>query len=245
VKLFQRLLACSVALAGIAPEPVRADADYSGTYILLQVSTTVTRLPVVDDYYGSARSVSVQKLSQQGDRLRGVGHLCELKMVGSNDLIVTELPDAFRRAIPPVVTDAELRTEGSTVRLRQASQTIVLGAKLKSPETDPLPEKPADPRVTDDDKDGHPGVTVKVRGLVNGEMYLTQRSRSSLDGVANESGFRGLINFRSEQRVLEATSVFLSSPPANGPDPSRSYFILQRVSSGTSCAEAIRWAKRH
>ena len=38
----------------------------------------------------------------------------------------------------------------------------------------PLPGEADDPRVVDADSDGNPGVTVQVRGLIDGEVYMVQ-----------------------------------------------------------------------
>ena len=46
---------------------------------------------------------------------------------------------------------------------RPATPTPV-GIRLDDPANDVLPTDPTDPRISDDDGDGNPGVTVTVRG---------------------------------------------------------------------------------
>ena len=218
------------------------DADYSGTYILIQETATVTSLPVLADVTATTRAVSVQNLTQEGARLRGSGELCDVHLTSTSKMITMTLPQAFIRALPPVITDAVLDRRGGKLRFTQRPETIVLGASLSQPKTEPLPTEQDDPRVVDSDGDGHPGVTVNVSGFVSGDIYLVQRGTSSLDGWAQGDGFAGAVRFTNEQKILDATSRFLKSGPNAKPDLKKSRFVLKRVPSSTTCAQAKRLA---
>lgn len=215
---------------------------YSGTYVLLQQTTTVAEVPVVADVVASTRAVSLQKLRFEGDRLYGQGTLCDLRIESSSSLVKTELPAAFRRALPPVRTDARLLEQDGKLFFQQGWQTLVVGARLERPDA-PLPTSAEDPRVVDADGDGQPGVTVKVSGLVSGEIYLVQRSRSRFRGEQVKDGFRGRIEFENEQSILGATRSVLKSAPDAKPDWNRSFFYLKKVPDSTSCAAATQIAE--
>ncbi|QDG54143.1 hypothetical protein FIV42_26395 [Persicimonas caeni] len=121
----------------------------------------------------------------------------------------------------------------------------VLGANLDA-EADKLPRKKSDPRVIDGDKDGHPGMTVRVSGLIDGELYLLQKSWDRLWGkMLGDGRIVGRIKWRTEQVVLDSTSRLLGDPPESKPhpDPKQSYFRMKRVTAQTSCADIVKTQK--
>lgn len=223
-------------------EVTPAIGDHSGTYVLVQQTTTVAEVPIVADVVARTRAISLQRLRARGDRLEGQGTLCHLEMESSSSLVKTEFPPAFRRALPPVRTDARLEKQGDVLFFRQAKQTLVVGARLSKPD-EPLPTQADDRRVFDADGDGRPGVTVRISGIVSGDIHLVQRSTSRLSGAKTKGGFRGRIEFQSEQSILSATSSFLESAPEAKPDWSQSFFQLEKVSDSASCEDARRVAR--
>lgn len=244
---FWRLLAL-VLLGSVGTLPLYAretspDENLSGTYVLYQQTTTITELPVIKNYIAQTRAVSLQRLRHLGVRLEGEGDLCSVEIVGSSDVVRTELPIAFRRALPPVRTEGILRPSASGWLFEQPEQIVVLGARLADPRKEALPDGLRDRRIFDQDKDGHPGVTVLVHGLISGEVYVTQRSSSRLSGRQTADGFAGRIHFRTEQRILDASSSFLKNQLPQTPAPEQSFFRMKKVDAKTSCAEAQRLAQ--
>lgn len=214
--------------------------DYSGPYVLLQQTVTVAEIPVLADVVATARAVSLQNLVYRSGRLQGTGKVCHLHMETNSSLAQTEIPAAFRRSLPDVKTDAEVFAKDGTVVFRQAPQTLVVGAKLKVGEA--LPTEARDPRVFDQDQDEKPGVTVRVSGLISGDLYLVQRSTSRLYGALRGSAFTGRIEFQNEQSVLATTNRLFGSGPEPRPVPARSYFRLERVGPDATCEDASRIA---
>ena len=232
-----------------APTPTSSESDRagldsveSGSYLLLQQTVTVARVPVLADIVATTRALSIQKLELRGDRLVGEGRLCDLSVESSSDLVKTELPEAFRRALPPPRTDARLELRGGRIFFRQAAQTLVLGAKLSSP-GEALPTRVDDTRVVDSDRDGHPGVTVRVSGFVSGDIRLVQRSTSRLSGASVDGGFHGRVEFQNDQVVLDATNPLLKNGPTSEADFARSFFRLEKIPNDATCDEARRRAR--
>lgn len=242
-RMFLRGIPGFFGLAAASTISVASDGamerDFSGTYVLVQENVSRTKLPVVADIVTTTRTISLQRLTHHGDRLVGDGDVCELTMSSSSDLVVTEIPLGFRRALPKVRIDAKLTKKDGSVYFSQAPRTLVLGARLENLREN-LPESPADKRVWDQDKDGHPGMTVRVSGLVSGDVYVASRSTSSLEGKLLGSEFRGALRFRSEERILDATHPFLRSGSSSEPDLGQSRFRLVPISSGATCADAVR-----
>lgn len=222
-----------------------AEDDLSGTYVLFQQTTTLTRLPVLKDVTARTRSVALHELKHKGDRLFGAGKLCDLRIVSSSSMVKTSLPAAFRKLVSHLPFDARLKRDEGALTLEQESPTLVLGANLKNPLRDPLPTKAEDKRVIDQDGDGHPGVTVEISGIVSGQVYVVQRSKSMLVGEQKGSAFKGSVDFESEQKVIGASTGLLKRDPGGEPVPQNSYFVLQKVSSGMSCSDAVSASQRY
>lgn len=219
--------------------------DFSGRWVMVQKTVTVADVPVVGEIRSTTRAVVLYTLDHQGDKLRGAGELCELDIDSGSTMIRTVLPDAFKRSLATPKLDAVLKQEGPQLRLRQGRTWSVVGAKLEDPSREALPTSASDARVYDQDKDGKPGVTVRVEGIVSGEIYVVQRSWSELEAVMREDDlFKGYVRFNQEQVILDATKKMLKKPPNSRPDLNRSVFQLKRVDSDATCASIRRIAAR-
>ncbi len=213
---------------------------FTGRWAMLQVIVTESDLPVVGKIYATTRVVTLFDLGYERQRLSGKGSLCLMEIDSGTSMVDTVLPAAFVRSLPRPVIDASLRQRGDRWLFGQKRQTILVGARLKDPLRDPLPTREGDSRVFDQDRDGKPGVTIHVDGIVQGDIYVVQRNWTALSGELEAPGrFKGRIVFGNEQHILGATSWFLKHPPGVKPTPERSLFHLVRVGSKTGCSEAL------
>lgn len=240
------LPACWLTLGSESLSGERSELD--GRYVLVQRTVVVAEIPILPDLSTETWSVSLVDLTVKEDpsgaQLQGRGRLCDIEMRSSSSLVRTELPAALKRLLADVDLEARLIRHPGGLRLRQAPRWLVLGAKLRDPEHDRLPESAADPRVFDHDGDGSPGVTVRVRGIVSGEVQVVQRGASALHGERDPNGFHGAIHFRTEDVVIGATKAALRTRTKTHPDPSRSTFVLRKVRSEMECADALAAARR-
>ncbi|MCL6643324.1 MAG: hypothetical protein K6T71_08450, partial [Candidatus Bipolaricaulota bacterium] len=109
----------------------------------------------------------------------------------------------------------------------------------------PLPTDPNYPRIFDQDKDGKPGITIRVSalGFIEGEIYIIQRDWNSLRSTTlTPTTIDGLIEWGSEQVVIGASNPLLAGQSENTPDPKRenSYFRTTRISANTDCAQILK-----
>lgn len=156
----------------------------------------------------------------------------------------TELGPRFVAAMPTWVAPLETEPEGSGHgSMRLPDRTIVLGADLEDPERDPLPDDAEDPRVTDPDGDGNPGVTVEVDGLVSGQVYLVQRLVRGLRGNVEPGGrITGTVTGGGDQAVIGASNVILKTfTPTfeHNPDPKRNTFVWVPVPADATCESIV------
>ena len=157
----------------------------------------------------------------------------------SDQPIETTISDVATSAIQPVPAEVEVSTKDGTTRLHRPETPTGVGIDLAKP-TDPLPTDPNDPRIVDDDHDGHPGITVHIRlnDDVQGDLYLARRERFAYDLEAQDDGrLTGTVEDHSEQLLIGASSdLFLTQAPwVQVEDRSKSPIILEPVDRDWDC----------
>ena len=103
------------------------------------------------------------------------------------------------------------------------------GLELKEPFTESLPDSPDDPRVTDQDGDGHPGVTL-ILGDGVCEIYVVQRTVSVYQGefqgpVLAAGPFQSLV----EQILLDGNQPLCQSENETVVNQERNRLYLVRL----------------
>jgi len=241
---FSRLFCTTLLVLCGSASSARSEAPLSGRYVLWQKTVTTNKIPILKDVTAQSIAVALVDVKHDGKRLRGEGRLCDLRLESSTRLVKTTFPAAFINALPPVRVDAAISQRGDESFLSSGTQTLVIGAELKRPEHEALPEVASDPRVIDQDKDGKPGMTVRVDGIVSGEIYVVQRSSTQYSGPATRDGFAGRIEVDVEQVIVGASSGLLRHGSTPEPNSKLSAFALGRVSNTATCAQAVAWARK-
>lgn len=107
---------------------------------------------------------------------------------------------------PPAVALTGVLADG---RLSTESAAIVFGAALADPVGDALPTTEGDARVRDQDRDGKPGVTIK---LSVGRIFAALRVRLALDAsVSSTSTIAGSADLHLDQAILGDTIPFVDA----------------------------------
>jgi hypothetical protein len=156
----------------------------------------------------------------------------------------TSLGPRFVAAMPSweasLTRDSESEDAGA---MRLAEAVMVLGARLDDPADDALPADADDPRITDPDGDGNPGVTVEVSGFVSGQVYVVQRLVRGLLGTATPDGrATGTVIGTGNQVVIGASNAILKTfTPRfeHNPDPKRNTFVWLPVPDGSTCESVM------
>lgn len=156
----------------------------------------------------------------------------------------TALGPEFVNAMPPWDAPLTRDHEGDGPgAVRVAEHVMVLGARLEDPAAEPLPTNPDDPRVTDPDGDGHPGVTVEVEGFVSGQVYLVQRLVRGFRGTVGGDGrITGTVIGAGDQVVIGASNAILKTfTPRfeHNPDPERNTFVWVPVPDDSTCETVV------
>ncbi len=237
---FLGLLALTIGLPLVAT----GTEDAAGRYAIVQTTVSKTKLPILSDVVATTRAVMLVDLDQDGNRLYGGGQLCHLQLTSTSSLVNTSFPKAFIRALPPIVFEAHLETRQDQPYLVSSRKTLVLGAHLDNPKNDKLPHSAEDSRVYDQDSDGHPGMTVRVSGVVSGEVYVVQRSSTQMAGPKTRRGFAGGVHFELEQNIVGASRSMLRRGPRPIADSSASRFEMLKMPISANCEEAVAVVNR-
>jgi hypothetical protein len=244
-----RLAAVAVAAtlaAGLPGHPTDREEppDLSGRWTMIQFLPEVANLPFVGEVTITAVVGLLVTVEQNGPHVTMYDTYCFTEVVTSSTLLTSEIPDAFMRSMKPAPRTAVLEPSDSGWRLLQDWHCEVRGALLEDPLVDPLPVSAFDPRVVDQDEDGHPGLSVPVTvlGVISGDTYVVQRLRYRTIGrVIDPDTIHGEIEWETKQNVLAATDLLLMLPFDEWPDPDRSNhrFDMRRVGSA-STHETVR-----
>lgn len=215
--------------------------DLSGIWAQKVVLTAVSDPPIVSNVTTETITylrVEIDQKSAADIKLKTTA--CAVDIKSDFKRIRTIVPQAFVNALGTTSRKGKLLRSGEQFYLDVAPNVQVTGAQLRQPESENLPTKPDDFRVTDPDRDQKPGVTLGIEGLVDGKIYVVQRGKDTYRGKVDPAGkIRGKVRWESEQVVLDSTSIFLGDPPPTWPhkDASRSYFEMKRLKKDLSCAQ--------
>ena len=234
--------------AAPAPDATPArDAALSGVWGMRLETTALTEIPFV------GQSVDVQialaRVTFSGEPLDAQASLttCGVRITSSQAAVEQILPEAFVSALGVAIRPFSYDPE--TGRFEAPRFVEVRGARLDTPETDALPTSAEDPRVFDQDADGKPGMTVRVQGLIDGEVYVVQRGANAFSGARVEgeatapTRFEGNVVWQSEQTVVGADNRVLemSLPSRPSEDAAQQKVVLMRLADDAGC-DAVRAA---
>lgn len=215
--------------------------DVSGRWAQKQVTTSVSEIPIVGQVETETIAYILLDIEQDGPRLKITSEVCTIDIDSEIKKVRSVIPKSMVEAIGVTKRRARLeRKKDGGVRFFQPRHTDLLGVKLDEKDAS-LPTEPDDPRVVDADDDGKPGVTVLIRGVIDGAVYVVQRSWSILRGTATEKKIDGAVTWKTEQEVLDASSALLNSNPDAKPHPNRDrhYFRSTKIGSKSTCRDIL------
>ncbi|NCY16112.1 MAG: hypothetical protein EBX39_04945 [Actinobacteria bacterium] len=158
----------------------------------------------------------------------------------TDQTLEVSISDAATRAILPIATPVEVSEVDGRFHIVRPATPTAIGITLADPAHDRLPTDPNDPRITDADGDGHPGVTSKVRisDALQGEVYIARREIFAYTLTQQtDDRLTGYVTDDSEQLVVGASDpIFMASGQWKQiDDTSRNPVIWQRVGADWDC----------
>lgn len=222
-------------------------AQVIGSYAVRTRLATIQTVPVLGKSPSLSERFGLITIEAAGEGLQVRESNCRIDIT-SKGPAQPSIPEAFTQAIPTVTAPFRVWTEGEQVLFAKDAVPTVIGAELLDPTRDALPTRANDPRVKDQDKDGKPGVTIKVSGsLINGEIYLVQRLNYSWQGrVSQPRQLSALLLDKGDQSIVDASQAILKSnvPVVNDPDASKSNVSFVELTEAYDCARLNKEAKQ-
>ena len=148
--------------------------------------------------------------------------MCAVESYDSSRLSQTRIPDQFVSAIPPQRIPIHLKDD----QISWDPIPVYMGFDGQKP----LPIELTDPRATDTDKDGVPGVTVLLDIPVVGtvELNMAQSSDIAMNGIWGSDGWRGQIKVQHmTQETIGSSNMVFNRSNQLIPQPELSTFWLR------------------
>ena len=154
----------------------------------------------------------------------------------------SEFSEKSVQAIKPRVQEVVLAPKDGRWHIHRPATPSLLG--ITGDPSQPLSKDPKDPRLSDPDEDGKPGITVKlsVGKFFEGELYITRREIFSNYLTLNGNGtLTGYVVDKSEQFVLGASKKILNQPSnsVQHPDKGLSPLLLVPVDEEIDTLEEL------
>ncbi|NRA44949.1 MAG: hypothetical protein HRU09_08355 [Oligoflexales bacterium] len=187
-------------------------------------------------------------LKIENDQLIATESFCHAEQLSSQPF-VTKIPDAMTTNIVPKSTPVDIKKQNGKWGFFRPETPTPIGVKLDDWANEPFPQDPNDPRLSDDDQDGKPGVTVKIRAywLFPVEIYIARREIFAYHVFQQKDGkLEGHVRDRSEQIIIGSSPEFLKIPNApfiQDKDPKKSPIILVPVSEDYDCSRLMKERK--
>lgn len=218
-----------------------ASGDFGpGTYASRELLSSLVDLPLSDEP-GEMTTTTIARyvVTDQGGALQAEAEVCAVEQDGALG-VQPVLSEAFVAAIPKTTAAVTVTTSGTTTEVAFGRTLYVLGAELADADNDELPTTADDERVRDHDGDTHPGVTVRLTGLITGDLYIVQRTRGGLEGtVLTDGSVAGSMLGDAEQTRIGVSDPLLEAvelSPSKNPDPQASTFVMVPIDPTMSCA---------
>ena len=150
--------------------------------------------------------------------------------------------DKAVQAIKPRAQEVELYMKDGIWHLYRPESPSLLG--IEGDPSKPLSNDPKDPKLTDPDKDGHPGMTVSISvgKFFKGYIYLIRREIfiNHLT-INNNRTLSGYIIDKSEQFVVGASKKILNqkSNQVQYPDKGLNPILLVKIDPGIDTPEEL------
>lgn len=215
-------------------------SEYVGTWAQLQHSATVTDSPI-GQFNTTIHTLHLVQVTQEADASFTAHHtVCDIQAESTSSISAdTIIPDSYIQSLVPFTRPVTF--DGQNGTFTAARVTEVKGCILTDNENEDLPTSADDPRVTDQDNDGNPGMTIQVSGAINGDLYVVERNWTELNGTMVGMRIDGLLTWGVEQNKLGQSNILLSMdiPSWVDPDAEKSYFEMVQVAPDDGCAELI------
>ena len=236
-----------LALSALSTPAMAQDSnEISGRWAKLTHLESLSKVPILGEISIETEVISLIEFRPNGSN--GVEYrekTCSLRSNTLAGLLHTSYPRGLLRVITKPWTPAEVRSVDGDLVLDLPKAWSAYGYRPEQP-GQASPHAAGDPRVIDQDRDGHPGVTVNTGGIVDGQLYAALLEWNESRGrVVSPDRIVGNVDWGTDLAVLGASSSMLRSqaPTRPSPNPDANRFVMRRVPDNATCGALMSRAK--
>ncbi len=237
-------LALATPATAATPSSSQSGLDYpdvQGTWAMKLVEVSKSKAPLIGDVTSSTITYLKVNMTQSQSQVRMTETACDVRVNSDQGAVTTHIPDRFVAHMNPVVRTATLQGQNGVWTLNAPKTYQYYGLRPSIGETAPLPHSASNKYVYDQDEDGHPGMTIRLSGLLSGQIYMIQRTWDELQGKLYKSGqWAGPVDWKTDQIVLQKTGRVFGEMSPSTPMPNKSYFQLVKVDNNATCKDIVQ-----
>lgn len=221
-------------------KPAAQGLDPVGHWAFVHVTTAISDAPLLGKLTTETRAVGLADLERDGAKLQLTETVCSLRTSSPTPFVKTTYPPSFQRAVSGNVRRARVEEASGQRWFVLPRAWTAQGARLQDVARDPLPADANDDRLYDADGDGAPGLTVRVDGMVGGEIRVVTRGWTSARVPLRSADLiEGPLAWFTDQSVVDVTNRLLAHQPTTAPHPDtrRSWFRMIRLRAGATCKD--------
>ncbi len=216
--------------------------ELAGYYAEKSVVASLSSVPGIGQFQNTGTYYGLTEIRFEDGALVATSISCR-SVLESTSPIKTSMDDAVVQSLPPFIGELAVESTGGALKLTREEVVMPLGVRLDDPWNDPLPTDKDDPRIWDQDEDGHPGISVDLKGMgLSGKVFAIRKERGYWSVVLQDDGrLVGQIFDSSEQEIIGATNPVLKVDIEDepDPDPKKNTFELIPLGSKYDCDRLI------
>ena len=240
-----------IALMMLPPVSASANSDrpsLNGRWGLLRTTRILDDVPVLGEVATRMQTLSILTVRQAGRTVTAREKVCRIRMKSNTDLVSIAVKRGLAKGLSGTKRKMRLVGEGDQLRIEQERQLFVWGATLAKPVEDLLPTTSDDPRLKDVDKDDKPGMSILIKGIIHGEMYVVQRDWSQWSGrLVTDDRIEGVVDWSFERNIVGRSNPLLPTKHKARVDsrPGKNSIILVRLPRKMKCKQLKKSVKRY
>ena len=192
--------------------------DLSGTWVVRMVGSQVVTPGFVSPYSTQSFYYLLMTIKQTGTAVVADGRYCDrIEIDSPKSIAPVTIPARWAHTEKPIHRTGKFALGNDGIFVLDspsAEDSPLVEIAGADPAVASLPTSADDPGVVDEDRDGHPGITVTLSGsLVSGSLYTAQKQTTSVHAIAvAPDRVEGSLAFSSIQNVLGSDPASLTDP---------------------------------
>jgi len=220
---------------------ITAPTDITGTWAILETETAlVTNVPGIGTMNQASLNYFLATVTEDGGALSMEAALCDWETSDDANLTTTNMSQALLNSLAPVSRSVAIEAGAEEARFKGAEGISLRGVTMTDPDADAFPADGTDARIYDQEVDAHPGITLFISGLFQGELYVAHRNRTAFDGCfKTDDRVEGASLWTTEQLIIGSNPddlLTLQPTAQTHPDATLSKFTMVRAPGVIDCA---------